>query len=91
MNRINRVEERHLLSQNEDLSYTYIVVYGIFFLWFPLVQIQSPRFEMRSNSPLVANGYPLSGGNGIIRSKRVMLLFLKERTNRVSYLANFHN
>ena len=32
MNRINRVEERHLLSQNEDLSYTYIVVYGIFFM-----------------------------------------------------------
>lgn len=23
----------------------------------------SPQFKMRSNSPLVANGYPLSGGN----------------------------
>ncbi|XP_019051553.1 PREDICTED: uncharacterized protein LOC109114016 [Nelumbo nucifera] len=28
---------------------------------FSLVQIQSPQFEMRSNSPLVANGYPLRG------------------------------
>jgi len=27
------------------------------------VQIQSTEFKMRSNSPLVANGYPLSGGN----------------------------
>ena len=45
----------------------------------------------RSNSPLVAKGYLLSGGNSIIRSKKFMLLFLKERANRVSCLANSHN
>ena len=50
------------------------------------------NLKLRRNSPLVAKGYPLSGGNSIIRSKKLMLLFfLKERTNRVSYLANFHN
>jgi hypothetical protein len=31
--------------------------------------------KFRRNSPPVAKGYPLSGGNSIIRSKKLMLLF----------------
>lgn len=34
------------------------------------MQTQSPEFKMRSNSPLVANGYPLSGGNLIEIQKK---------------------
>lgn len=53
------MEEFHSLSTNQKDPSSPCV----FNLWFPLVQIQSPEFKLRSNSPLVRNGYPLSGGN----------------------------
>jgi len=94
MNRIDRVEDVHFIDYfiiyiNEDLSSTYYV-YVMEFMVSIGVNPITP-FEMRRNSPLVAKSYPLSGGNKFIRSKKVMLLFLKKRTNRVSYPANFQN
>lgn len=94
MNRIDRVEDGHLIdyfiiSKNEDLSSTYYV-YVMEFMVSIGVNPITP-FEMRRNFPLVAKSYPLSGENKFIRSKKVMLLFLKKRTNRVSYPANFQN
>lgn len=78
-----------IISKNEDLSSTYY-----FYVMEFMVSIGAnpiTPFEMRRNFPLVAKSYPLSGGNKFIRSKKVMLLFFKKRTNRVSYPANFQN
>lgn len=94
MNRIDRVEDGYLIdsfriSKNEDISSTYYV-YVMKFMVSIGVNPITP-FEIRRNFPLVAKSYPLSGGNQFIRSKKVMLLFFKKRTNRVSYPANFQN
>ena len=48
------------------------------------------EFKMRKNSPLVANAYPLSGENPILKAKRLCFDSCKERTNRVSYPINPH-
>jgi len=51
------------------------------------------QFKLRKASPSVANGYPLSGEIIFqlkIKSGKIMLLFLQERTKRVSYPANLH-
>jgi len=50
------------------ISFSILDFYGIWNLWFPLVQFQSSRLE-EANPPLVTNGYPLSGGNSNKKKK----------------------
>lgn len=61
MNRIEWKKELHLLSKKKKKIYHISSLCMKFMV--SIGQIQSPQFKMRGNSPLVANGYPLSGGN----------------------------
>ena len=38
------------------------------------------QFKMRKTSPLVANGYPLSGENPILKSGKIIPLFLQDKS-----------
>ena len=55
-------------TNEQDREALSIDFYGIWNLWFPLVQIQSSRLE-EAIPPLVTNGYPLSGGNSNKKKK----------------------
>lgn len=70
----------------------FVIVYQIYgFRWCKSNHLHL-QFQMRKISPLVANAYPLSGENSIskLKSRKIMPLFLQERTKRVSSPANLH-
>jgi len=78
------MEESPSLSKKKDLSYPSIVyqIYGFHWCKFNHLNFQ---FQMRKNSPLVTNDYPLSREIVFkLEGQKFMPLLLKERTNKVS-------
>lgn len=90
---MEKLHSIHYLKKKESINNIYpFIVYQIYgFRWCKSNHLNL-QFQMRKISPLVANAYPLSRGNSIskLKSRKIMPLFLQERTKRVSSPANLH-
>lgn len=87
MNRIKWKNPIHYLKIRKSI----ISLYCVWNLWFPLVQIQSPEFKMKKEFPIGIKWLSIKRGKSYLKNRKIRLPLLQERTNRVSYPANFHN